>query len=81
MGLDQHAHLRNQKVDWEDYFVNDNSKDQQVFTWRKHARLQQFMAKKWAEQNENHVKHTGMYHILGFNGDSDDTCIYNQRSR
>src|SRR5210317_1425234 len=73
MGLDQHAHLRNQKVDWEDYFVNDNSKDQKVFTWRKHARLQQFMAKKWAEQNP-HVKIDGHLSHLGFNSDQDAPC-------
>jgi len=73
MGLDQHAHLRNQKVDWEDYFMNDNSKDQQVFTWRKHARLQQFMAKKWAEQNPS-VKIDGHLSHLGFNGDQDAPC-------
>jgi len=73
MGLDQHAHLRNQKIDWEDYYVNDNSKDQKVFTWRKHARLQQFMAKKWAEQNPS-VKIDGMLSHLGFNGDQDTPC-------
>ena len=74
MGLDQHAQLRNQKIDWEDYYMNDNSKNQQVFTWRKHARLQQFMAQKWDEQNENH-EHTGMLAHLGFNGDS-ETPVY-----
>jgi|TARA_A100001391_G_scaffold84447_1_gene55312 hypothetical protein len=73
MGLDQHAHLRNQKIDWEDYYMNDNSKDQKVFCWRKHARLQQFMAKKWEEQNpaiemEGHLSH------LGFNADQDTPC-------
>ena len=73
MGLDQHAHLRNQKIDWEDYFMNDNSKDQKVFTWRKHARLQQFMAKKWAEQNPS-VNIDGMLSHLGFNGDQDTPC-------
>jgi len=73
MGLDQHAHLRNQKVDWEDYYVNDNSKNQEVFTWRKHARLQQFMAKKWAEQNPS-VEIDGMLSHLGFNGDQETPC-------
>ena len=74
MGLDQHAHLRNQKIDWEDYYMNDNSKSQEVFVWRKHARLQQFMAQKWDEQNEHH-KHEGMLSHLGFNADS-DTPVY-----
>ena len=73
MGLDQHAHLRNQKIDWEDYYMNDNSKDQKVFVWRKHARLQQFMSKKWEEQNpaigiDGHLSH------LGFNADQEAPC-------
>mgnify|MGYP001242850745 CR=1 FL=1 len=55
MGLDQHAHLRGQKVDWEQYYSDDDYGDKEkVFVWRKHARLQQFMAKKWDEQNWEH---------------------------
>ena len=73
MGLDQHAHLRNQKIDWEDYYMNDNSKDQKVFVWRKHARLQQFMAKKWEEQNPS-IELDGHLSHLGFNGDQDAPC-------
>ena len=74
MGLDQHAHLRGQKVDWEQYYSDDDYGDKaKVFVWRKHARLQQFMAKKWAEQNpaeniEGHLAH------LGFNGDQEAPC-------
>ena len=74
MGLDQHAQLRNSKIDWEDYYMNDNSKNQKVFVWRKHARLQQFMAQKWDEQNEHH-EHKGMLSHLGFNADQ-DTPVY-----
>ena len=70
MGLDQHAHLRNQKIDWEDYYMKDNSKNQEVFVWRKHARLQQFMAQQWDKQNEHH-KHEGHLGHLGFNSDCD----------
>ena len=28
MGLDQHAHLRGQKVDWEQYYSDDDYGDQ-----------------------------------------------------
>ena len=73
MGLDQHAQLRNSKIDWEDYYMNNNSKDQKVFVWRKHARLQQFMAKKWAEQNPA-VEPEGMLAHLGFNADQEAPC-------
>ena len=57
MGLDQYAQLRNEqgKVD-----VPEN------FYWRKHARLQQFMAVKYAEQNPKD-NDPGTYN-LGFNG-------------
>ena len=56
MGLDQYAHLRGKKIDWDKYYSNneDESKEEQkhVFVWRKHARLQTFFARKWREQNE-----------------------------
>ena len=53
--------------------MDDKEENQKVFVWRKHARLQQFMSKKWADQNpsvkiEGHLKH------LGFNGDQDAPC-------
>ena len=51
MGLDQHAHLRGEQIDWAKYYSDDNDDQENIFVWRKHARLQQFMAKKWAEQN------------------------------
>ena len=77
MGLDQHAHLRNHKVDWDKYY-SDNEEEskkehEQVFVWRKHARLQEFMAKKWAEQNPA-VKPEGMLAHLGFNADQEAPC-------
>ena len=75
MGLDQQAHLRGQKIDWYKYYNDDNYADEnKVFVWRKHARLQQFMAKKWDEQNAHH-EHDGMLSHLGFNSDS-DTPVY-----
>ena len=77
MGLDQYAHLRNRKIDWKKYYSDDEKESQteqkDVFVWRKHARLQEFMARKWAEQNpaekiDGHLAH------LGFNGDQEAPC-------
>ena len=74
MGLDQHAHLRGQKVDWDKYFNDDDySENAGVFVWRKHARLQEFMAKKWTDQNPS-VKVEGHLAHLGFNGDQEAPC-------
>ena len=74
MGLDQHAHLRGTKIDWEKYFNDDTYSDKAgVFVWRKHARLQEFMAKKWADQNPS-VKVEGHLAHLGFNSDQDAPC-------
>jgi len=73
MGLDQHAHLRGHQVNWDKYFDDDKEENKKVFVWRKHARLQQFMAKKWAEQNPS-VKVEGHLAHLGFNGDQDAPC-------
>ena len=46
MGLDQYAHLRNKKINWDKYY-SDNEEEakeeaKHVFVWRKHARLQTF---------------------------------------
>ena len=76
MGLDQFAHLRGHKVDWEKYYSDTEAsiyEQKQVFVWRKHARLQEFMAKKWTEQNPS-VKVEGMLAHLGFNSDQDAPC-------
>jgi hypothetical protein len=58
MGLDQYAGLRN-----EDGTVKEE------FYWRKHARLQQFMAGEFEEQNKK-TKHNTVDDLqhLGFNG-------------
>ena len=56
MGLDQYAHLRNRKVDWEKYYNDDEEEQKGVFVWRKHARLQTFFARKWREQNQAEQK-------------------------
>ena len=56
MGLDQYAHLRNRKINWDKYYSDDEKvrkeEAKHVFIWRKHARLQTFFARKWREQNE-----------------------------
>ena len=59
MGLDQYAHLRGQEYEWD-------AKDDNQFYWRKHARLQQFMAKEHAKQNPVEKNENDMG--LGFNG-------------
>ena len=56
MGLDQTAHLRNRKINWEKYYQDDEQEQQGVFVWRKHARLQTFMNKKFEEQNAEEIK-------------------------
>ena len=73
MGLDQHANLRGEQIDWKKYYSDDNDDQENIFVWRKHARLQQFMATKWNEQNTSH-KHEGDLGHLGFNGDQEAPC-------
>ena len=58
MGLDQYAGFRDEE---------GNVRGE--FYWRKHARLQQFMAKMFDEQNKNRKPNAeDMMHSLGFNG-------------
>ena len=74
MGLDQHAHIKGTEIDWEKYFQDSEYSDKAgVFVWRKHARLQEFMAKKWAEQNPA-VEPEGLLAHLGFNADQEAPC-------
>jgi len=58
MGLDQYAGFR-----------DSNGEVHEKFYWRKHARLQQFMAKMYNEQNKD-KKHNTVSDLqhLGFNG-------------
>ena len=79
MGLDQHAHLRGQNIDWEKYFNDDEYLKRQEFSFMKHARLQEFMARKWTEQNPS-VKVEGMLAHLGFNADQ-EAPLYDTRGR
>ena len=84
MGLDQHAHLRGHKVDWEKYYsLNEKESEKEhesVFVWRKHARLQEFMAKKWADQNPS-VKVEGHLSTSRFQWRSRGTMLYDSRGR
>jgi hypothetical protein len=58
MGLDQYAGFRDEEGNVEEEFY-----------WRKHARLQQFMAREFEEQNKTKKHNTSndLQH-LGFNG-------------
>ena len=72
MGLDQYAHLRNKKFDFDRYY--DDTKDescteQNQFKWRKHARLQVFMDKQHKKQNKERKLESDLKH-LGFNSDA-----------
>jgi hypothetical protein len=59
MGLDQYAGFR-----------DENGQVKEEFYWRKHARLQQFMAKEFREQNKTKKENNSMDDLqhLGFNG-------------
>ena len=78
MGLDQYAHVRGRKINWEKYYDDDKEEQKGVFVWRKHARLQTFMNNKFAEQNAEALKKqqekdnefNGLGH-LGMNGDDE----------
>jgi len=58
MGLDQYAGLR-----------NENGEVEEKFYWRKHARLQKFMAEEFDNQNKD-MKNNSSEQLqhLGFNG-------------
>jgi len=78
MGLDQYGQLRNTQIDFKKYYSDqkhDPMKD--GFVWRKHARLQVFMAREYKDQNpkENTNEHSGNIDGLGFNGDEHKVVI------
>jgi hypothetical protein len=82
MGLDQTAKLRSRKVDWKKYYSQDRKESEKeqagVFQWRKHARLQVFMAREYAKQNpkEDTKEHSSLpMSGLGFNGDEHKVVI------
>ena len=80
MGLDQTAKLRNRKVDWAKFYSQDRKESEKeqagVFVWRKHARLQVFMAREYKKQNpeEDTNAHSGL-NGLGFNGGNHKVII------
>ena len=75
MGLDQYAGFR-----------DEDGQVKEEFYWRKHARLQQFMAKEFDEQNKNNgdyspdKKHNTINDLqhLGFNGGQGGVKITNE---
>ena len=82
MGLDQTAKLQSRTVDWKKYYSQDRKESEKeqagVFVWRKHARLQVFMAREYAKQNpkEDTTKHSSLEMSgLGFNGDDHKVVI------
>ena len=72
MGLDQYANIRNKEIDWKKVYSDKYKPKEDGFVWRKHARLQVFMAREFAKQNpkEDTTKHTSLpMSGLGFNGE------------
>ena len=69
MGLDQYAGFR-----------DENGQVKEEFYWRKHARLQQFMATEFNEQHKDKQKHNTMSDLqhLGFNGGQGGVKITNE---
>ena len=76
MGLDQYAHIRNKNIDWKKIYSDKYEPKEDGFVWRKHARLQVFMAREFKKQNpkEDTDKHSGM-NGMGFNGDEHKVII------
>ena len=70
MGLDQYAHIRNKDIDWKKIYSDKYEPKEDGFVWRKHARLQVFMAKEFNKQNpkEDTNGHSADITGLGFNG-------------
>ena len=79
MGLDQYAHIRNKELDWKKIYSDKYEPKEDGFVWRKHARLQVFMAREFKKQNpsENTNDHSANIDGLGFNG-GDHKVIINE---
>ncbi len=77
MGLDQYAQKRNQKIDFKKVYSDKYDPQADGFVWRKHARLQVFMAREFAKQNPNEDTdaHSGNINGLGFNGGNHKVII------
>ena len=77
MGLDQYAQKRNQQINFKKVYSDKYDPSEDGFVWRKHARLQVFMAREYAKQNpkENTDNHSCNIDGLGFNGDEHKVVI------
>ena len=64
MGLDMYAHTRNQKVDFDKVYEDDYEPCKHGFYWRKHSRLQTFMARKFEEVNDTTDDFNGQELVL-----------------
>ena len=71
MGLDQYGMIRNKEIDFKKVYSDKYDPKADGFVWRKHARLQTFMAREYAKQNpgEDTNAHSGDLNGLGFNGE------------
>ena len=76
MGLDQYGMIRNKQIDFKKVYSDKYEPTKDGFVWRKHARLQTFMAREFKKQNpkEDTDKHSGM-NGMGFNGDEHKVII------
>ena len=76
MGLDQYGMIRNKEIDFKKVYSDKYEPMTDGFVWRKHARLQTFMAREFKKQNpkEDTDKHSGM-NGMGFNGDEHKVII------
>ena len=77
MGLDQYANIRNKNIDWKKIYSDKYEPKEDGFVWRKHARLQVFMAREFENQNqkEDTNEHSASINGLGFNGDEHKVVI------
>jgi hypothetical protein len=53
MGLDQYAKIKDQDIDFEKVYSKEYEPTKHGFVWRKHARLQTFMANEFHALNPN----------------------------
>ena len=77
MGLDQYGMIRNKQIDFKKVYSDKYEPQKDGFVWRKHARLQTFMAREFTKQNpkEDTNAHSGSIDGLGFNGDEHKVVI------
>ena len=78
MGLDQYGMIRNKQIDFKKVYSDKYDPTKDGFVWRKHARLQTFMAREYAKQNPKEDTDThsgGDLNGLGFNGDDNKVII------